>query len=429
MYISKMHLFCYAIIVIVIVLLYIVMGGVYLRTRSFFYAAFIFLLLCCCTGDISGSNSNQLQQAQTKSCCLPGRLFTTSPPGSSTITMPINHVPVITKASLAAVGDVLIHSPVYKDAAISKGRYNFNPMFDQVRKLTQEPDILVANQESMIGGTELGLSSYPSFNSPHEIGDALKAAGVDVVTLANNHTLDRGEKAIRSALDYWDKLHMLYTGAFRSEEDASNLRILTRNNITFAFLAYTYGTNGIPVPKGKPYLVNLIDVGKIKADVEKAKKLSDVIVVSMHWGIEYETMPNREQQQLAQQLADMGVQVVIGNHPHVLQPPAWIQGKNGNETFVMYSLGNFLSAQEKTERLIGGIGTIEVVKTVTGDRKTITLKHPAFLPTYNYYKNHRNFRIIPMSTLKSSDKLKNAVQQFEKVKQHMSAFIPDLAFR
>ncbi|WP_433942919.1 CapA family protein [Paenibacillus sp. SN-8-1] len=336
---------------------------------------------------------------------------------------------MITRATLAAVGDVLIHSPVYKDASISKGKYDFNPMFNEVRKLTQEPDILVANQESMIGGTGLGLSSYPSFNSPQEIGDALKAAGVDVVTLANNHTLDRGEKAIHSALAYWDKLQMPYTGAFRSEEDASTIRTLTRNNITFAFLAYTYGTNGIPIPKGKAYLVNLINVDKIRADVEKAKKISDVIVVSMHWGTEYEPKPNQEQLQLAQKLADMGVHIVIGNHPHVLQPPAWVRGKDGNNTFVMYSLGNFLSAQERTERLIGGIGSVEVTKTVTGSNKTITLKNPTFIPTYNYYRNHRNFKIIPMSTIKSNDTLKNALQQLEKTKKHMALFIPDLAFR
>ncbi|RUT36560.1 CapA family protein [Paenibacillus zeisoli] len=389
----------------------------------------MFLLLCCCTGGTSATDSNNIRQSATNSCCMRERTFIPPLPGSSTVNLPTIHVPVITRATLAAVGDVLIHSPVYKDAAISKGRYNFNPMFDEIRKLTQEPDILVANQESMIGGSELGLSSYPSFNSPHEIGDALKMAGVDMVTLANNHTMDRGEKAIRSALAYWDKLHMPYTGSFRSEEDAGTLRTLTSNNITFAFLAYTYGTNGIAVPKDKPYLVNLINLDKIKADVEKAKKLSDVIVVSMHWGTEYEPMPNREQQQLAQQLADMGVQIVIGNHPHVLQPPAWVQGKNGNKTFVMYSLGNFLSAQEKTERLIGGIGSIEVIKTVTGVSKTITLKHPSFIPTYNYYRNHRNFKIIPMSTMTSSDRLKNAAQQLEKTKKHMSAFIPDLAFR
>ncbi|MNH94779.1 Capsule biosynthesis protein CapA [compost metagenome] len=386
-------------------------------------------MLCCCTGGTFVSDSGQIHQSQATSYSLRDGLFIASLQASLTRTLPPDHTPMTTRATLAAVGDVLIHSPVFKDAAISKGKYDFNPMFDEVRKMTQEPDILVANQESMIGGTEIGLSSYPSFNSPHEIGDALKAAGVDIVTLANNHTLDRGEKAIRSALAYWDKLHMPYTGAYRSEEDASTIRTLTRNKITFAFLAYTYGTNGIPVPKAKPFLVNLINVNKIRSDVEKAKKLSDVIVVSMHWGTEYEPRPNSYQQQLAQQLADMGVQIVIGNHPHVLQPPAWVRGKNGNKTFVMYSLGNFLSAQEKTECLIGGIGTIEVTKTVIGDNKTITLKNPSFIPTYNYYKNRRNFKIIPMSTMKSGDRLKNAVQQLEKTKKHMASSLPELAFR
>ncbi|WP_235847642.1 CapA family protein [Paenibacillus tuaregi] len=350
-------------------------------------------------------------------------------PASLISPLPLNSQPVISRVTLAAVGDVLIHSPVYKDAVTSKGKYNFNPIFDEVAEMTQEPDILVANQESMIGGTAIGLSSYPSFNSPHEVGDALKAAGVDLVTLANNHTLDRGEKAVRSALNYWDKLQMPYTGAFRSEDDASTVRTLTRNKITFSFLAYTYGTNGIPVPKGKPYLVNLIDLGKIKSDVEKAKKLSDIIVVSMHWGTEYEPVPNSAQRKLAEQLSDMGVRIIIGSHPHVLQPPAWVQGKNGTKTYVMYSLGNFLSAQEKIDRLIGGIGAIEVVKTVIGSKVAITLKNPSFIPTYNYYSNHRNFKIIPLSSSKSRDRFKKALQPWEKIKKRMIASVPELTFR
>lgn len=205
---------------------------------------------------------------------------------------------VVTKVTVGAVGDLLIHNEVYEDARLPNGVYNFNKMFDEVRKTMEKPDILVANQETMIGGKQFGLSTYPAFNSPYEVGDALKGAGVDFVTLANNHSLDRGEKIIRSAILHWDAIHMPYTGAFKSQADHDQIRVINKNNIRFSFLAYTFGTNGIPVPKGKDYLVNLIDLAKIRSDVEKAKKVSDVVVVAMHWGIEYERMPNNTQKNL-----------------------------------------------------------------------------------------------------------------------------------
>src|SRR5690606_16862438 len=184
--------------------------------------------------------------------------------------------------------------------------FHFDDMFQAVKPYLEKPDITFANQESMIGGKELGLSTYPTFNSPFEIGDTLKRVGVDVVSMANNHTLDRGEKAILNAIQHWNKIGMLYVGAYASEEDKAKIRTIEKNGITFSFLAYTYGTNGIPVPKDKPYLVNLIDKEKIEADIQQAKELSDVVVVSLHFGNEYERMPNESQKELAQFIADAG---------------------------------------------------------------------------------------------------------------------------
>lgn len=333
--------------------------------------------------------------------------------------------PVVTKVTIGAVGDILVHNEVYEDAEMENGTYNFSKMFDEVRKTMEDKDILVANQETMIGGKENGLSTYPSFNSPFEVGDALKSAGVDFVTLANNHSLDRGEKIIQSALLHWDQINMPYTGAFKSQADHDNIRILTKNDIRFAFLAYTFGTNGIPIPKGKDYLVNLIDLKKIKQEVEKAKKVSDVIIVAMHWGNEYERFPNKTQNVLAGQLANMGVQIIIGHHPHVLQPPAWVKGKAGNKTFVMYSLGNFLSAQDELYELVGGIASIEVVKTTYNNQKMIELRKPSFMPTYNYYFNNKNFKIIPMENL-NDDYLIDSETKYEEIKKHMKTYIKDL---
>lgn len=339
---------------------------------------------------------------------------------------PIVSEPRVSKVTLAAIGDVLIHSEIYQDAKQKDGTYNFSRMFENVQNYLRMPDILVANQETMIGGKELRLSGYPSFNSPQEVGDALKMAGVDLVTVANNHSLDRGEQVIQSALSYWDRLGIPYTGSFKSKEDQKNIRTMVKNNITFSFLSYAYGTNGIPHPKGKAYLVNRIDTTQISQEVEEAKRLSDVVVVAMHWGTEYETLPNESQKLLAQKLADYGVHIVIGNHPHVLQPPAWVSGNNGHKTFVLYSLGNFISAQGGVAKRVGGMATIDIVKT-TGKEKTITLNHPSFLPTFTFYQNMTKFKVLPVDQA-SPVKISNGTIQYDHIKQHMRTFMQELNF-
>jgi poly-gamma-glutamate capsule biosynthesis protein CapA/YwtB (metallophosphatase superfamily) len=335
--------------------------------------------------------------------------------------------PIVTQVTLGAIGDILLHNRVYEDAKKPDGSYSFNKMFTLVKDILHKPDIVVANQESMTGGTELGLSSYPMFNSPHEIGDALKDAGVNFITMANNHTMDKQEKGILSAIAYWDKIGMPHTGAYKSQADRDTIRTVTKNEITFALLAYTYGTNGIPAPTDKPYLVNLIQEDLMRNDIERAKKLGDVVVVSMHWGIEYQTVPNAEQLRLANLLADFGADIVIGTHPHVLQPFAWIQRADGHKTFVMYSLGNFLSAQSELLQWIGGIGEITVVKTKDGEKSSIELIQPAFTATFMYSKKYHNYQIIPMAQLDDLH-LANAKQELEKTKAHMRKFIPDMLY-
>ncbi len=333
--------------------------------------------------------------------------------------------PIVKRAKLVAIGDILLHQPVYKDAATPEGTYDFFPMFTQVKPLLESADIAVANQETMIGGKELGLSSYPLFNSPFEIGDALKDAGIDIVTLANNHTMDKGEQAIQNALSYWNQIQMPYTGAFQSFEDREEIRTLRKNDITFSFLAYSYGTNGMPVPEDKPYLINLIDLPLIQQDVRKAKELSDVVVVSMHWGNEYESLPSTSQLELARELSTMGVDIIIGHHPHVLQPMDWIERPDGSKTFVMYSLGNFLSGQIGLDRRIGGIGGIEVTKTTFQGKSTITLNEPNFISTYTHHTNNRDFEIIPMDVLTDAHLIDHK-QYTESTQHHMATFIDEL---
>ncbi|GGM34217.1 capsular polysaccharide biosynthesis protein [Paraliobacillus quinghaiensis] len=338
--------------------------------------------------------------------------------------------PKITSIKLAAIGDMLIHGIVYNDAKTEAG-FDFSPMLEQVAPYLSEPTIAMANQETMIGGEEVGLSTYPRFNSPYQVGDALDKAGVDIVTLANNHTLDVGEKAIQNALNHWDQIGMLYTGAYRDQKDSERIRVMeTEAGIDVSFLGYTYGTNGIPVPAGKDYLVNLINHEEIAADVKAAEEISDITVMNLHFGAEYQRMPNDDQKELVQYVADLGVDIIMGHHPHVLQPMEWIEGKGGNKTFVVYSLGNFLSGQDEFYRRIGGMVEVTIEKKVTRDEEKIQIVTPRFLPTFVDYDENiprNDFQVIPMYQLDETV-LPAADRHYQEIKKHMSQWMPEVEF-
>jgi poly-gamma-glutamate capsule biosynthesis protein CapA/YwtB (metallophosphatase superfamily) len=327
-----------------------------------------------------------------------------------------------TSMTLAAVGDLLIHSAVYEDAKTGN-TYDFNPMFSSVKDYLETPDLTVANQETIIGGSEIGLSTYPSFNSPYELADSLKENGIDIVTIANNHTLDRGEKAVLNATNYFDKIGMEYVGGYKNEEDKQRIRVINRNGIKIAFLSYTYGTNGIPVPDGKDYLVNLIDLSTIKKDIRAAKEVSDLVSVSMHWGNEYQRYPSDEQKYLATEIANEGADIIIGHHPHVLQPMGWIERDDGEQTFVIYSLGNFLSGQRWDYKDIGGILQLDIVKEVKSKEEIdVRIENPTFTSTYVTNQNQQYFRIIPLKDAGSAG-LENAASVYNEINDHMFQWI------
>ena len=186
--------------------------------------------------------------------------------------------------SLVMVGDALYHTGAYKDGLQKDGTYNFDSQLVDIAPIIKNFDLAYYNQETILGGTELGLSSYPTFNSPQEIGDAYIKAGFNLVSLSNNHSMDRGEKAILRSVSYWrEKTGVLTAGSYDSFEDQARSHIGEKNGITYAFLAYTYGTNGIPVPKGKEYLVNVFDKDIAKKEIEAIRDKVDVVLVSMHW--------------------------------------------------------------------------------------------------------------------------------------------------
>lgn len=292
--------------------------------------------------------------------------------------------------SFMAVGDNLIHGAIYMDAKARHGKYEFRDMYEPVKEFVQSKDIAYINQETMLGGTQLGLSHYPMFNSPQEVGEALVDTGFDWIKTASNHSMDKFEKGILSSLEFWNQYEDVVTvGTNTSFEEQKENKYIVRNDVKFGVLGYTYGTNGISLPSGKEYLVNLIDKDRIKEDVERLKGTCDSILVSIHWGEEYSTTPNAQQKELAQFMADLGVDVIIGEHPHVIQPMDWVTGKDGNETLVIYSLGNFLSSQDTTKGMLGGCAAFDIRK--NGETGKITVENVKWYPTMTHYDMGGNY--------------------------------------
>ena len=302
-----------------------------------------------------------------------------------------------TSATFIAVGDALIHGAVYKDA-YSNGVYNFNNMFTEVKPIIEQYDLKYYNQETILGGTSLGLSSYPLFNSPQEVGDAFMNMGFNLVSLATNHSLDYGERGLINSINYWGKQEgVIAAGSYESEESRVTPRIMEKNGITYTLLSYSTLTNGLRIPYGKDYLFDLYSEEKVKADIERIRDKVDVVMVAMHWGVEYTHTPVQEEKTIAKYLASLGVDIVIGTHPHVIQPIDFI-----DNTMVIYSLGNFISSQIGIERLVGLMASVTIKKTVTDGNVTITLEEPAAQLVYTRKAGityGAGFKLYPFSKL------------------------------
>lgn len=343
-----------------------------------------------------------------------------------------------TTATLVMVGDNLIHSSIYKDAnrlAGGKG-YDFKPIIEYIKESVEGYDLAYYNQETVLGGTALGVSDYPTFNSPQEAGDAMLDAGFNLVSLATNHTMDRGEKAVLSSAEYW-KSHeddALAVGSYSSTEERNQVQIRSINGITYAMLNYTYGTNGIAVPKGKDYLCNVwpTDLSindpsrdakyqnykdQVKEDIEAVRDQVDFLIVAMHWGVEYTHTPTAYEKDSAKFLAENGVNLVIGTHPHVIQPVEWI-----GDTLVFYSLGNFVSAQMQDQnynKMVGLMSSLTITKTTKGDEVKVSMgdiKNELIFTSYNP-KSWKNFKVVPFSNEHIGEYLKNYEKVYETYKK------------
>ncbi len=342
------------------------------------------------------------------------------------------------EVDLVMVGDNLIHSSVYKDANKNANYdgYDFKPMYTYIKEIVSNYDLAYYNQETILGGEELGLSDYPSFNSPYEVGDAMIDAGFNLVSLATNHTIDRGEKAVINSCEYWSKQEGVMTaGSYCSEEDRNAIQVMEVNNISYSLLSYTYGTNGIAVPSGKEYLVNVWPTNgnnpltdseyqaykeTVKEDIERVRDKVDVLMVAMHWGVEYTHTPTAYQLDMAQFLADNDVDIIIGSHPHVVMPVTWI-----DDTLVIYSLGNLISAQETNldyAKMVGLMSSVKITKTVKGEESSIKLSDVNNELLFTYYSGWRNFKIVPFS----SPDIGDYIWDYERLYNKYSAVIKNM---
>lgn len=290
--------------------------------------------------------------------------------------------------SMSVIGDIMCHNSQYTDAYNSStDTYDFSYVFENIKQYIEPADIAIGNIETTFAGKERGYSNYPTFNSPEQLATNLKDLGIDVLCTANNHSLDKGYSGLTSTLNFLDEAGISHMGTYDSAESQNEILIKDVNGIKIAFLAYTYGTNGIPVPEGKSYCINLIDKDLILKHLELAKEQNpDLICVNMHWGLEYKTKQNSEQEELADFLFTNGVDIIFGSHPHVLQPmekkTITLEDGSTKDCFVIYSLGNFISGQNQENTRNSVILNIECTK--SGETNKTTIDSVSYVPIYMY---------------------------------------------
>lgn len=297
--------------------------------------------------------------------------------------------------TLVMVGDVLMHEPIEKAAKREDGTYDYGAVFSNMKDVIGAADLALVNQEVIIGGKEIGISGYPCFNADYTLADELVETGFDVILHATNHALDKQGRGITNCLSYWDtnypQMHVL--GIHDSAEDQEEICVIEQNGIKIAILNYTYGTNGIELPASMPFGVDYMKEERVLRDIDRAEEMADFTIVCPHWGIEYQLKENESQRKLAQKMAEHGADLIIGTHPHVVEPIAWVTAESSTrldqigdeyagefiggessledalahrgETLVYYSLGNFVSWTSSTgagvtNRMFGGMASLTI---------------------------------------------------------------------
>ncbi|MCX6328561.1 MAG: CapA family protein [Bacteroidia bacterium] len=297
------------------------------------------------------------------------------------------------KFSLLFIGDIMGHdTQIWAAENTATHTYDYNEVFSYIKPVISEADVAIANFEVTLAGPP--YKGYPQFSSPAAFAVACRNAGIDYLVTANNHAVDRGKNGIIGTIERLDSIGMPHTGTFFDQKAKENLQplIIRKNGISVALLNYTYGTNGINVPK--PVIINMLDKNLVTSDIVKAKSLNpDVVLLFLHWGTEYDTIPSQSQIDLAEYFFSQGVDLIIGSHPHVLQKMVWYKERN---KAVVFSLGNFVSNQRKPKTDGGSMVRIELAK----NGNTVTITDAGYYLTWVYtplVKYRLRFFILPCS--------------------------------
>ena len=313
---------------------------------------------------------------------------------------------------VSAVGDIMVHSTQLTSAFDPKCKcHNFHPVFKNIKEYLVSADIAFGNLETTLPGDSKLFAGYPQFGAPDEVAHALKDAGFDILTTSNNHSVDTGRKGIDHTIDTLDSLGIRHLGTYKSIEEFEKNRILlyTKNGINFAFLSYSYSTNGIAIPKDK--VVNIIDKDRIREDIQLARsKKPDVLIVAYHFGTEYARFPDKFQKEMVDFAFQEGADIILGGHPHVLQPYEldWIQDKYGErkQRLVIYSLGNFVSGQIKRYTNGGMIFNFKLTKKMQSGKTQISIQDVGYVPVFVYVSNDKSgyqYNVLPVEKYLKND--------------------------
>lgn len=294
-----------------------------------------------------------------------------------------NTKPQNSKVTLMAVGDNLIHNTLIAAGEQEDGSLDYTSLYANIKPEIEKFDIAVIDQETILGGSSFDYTGYPMFNSPWEIGEAAIDAGFDIFNCATNHTMDMGWQGIEKEIEFFSNhKEVVQLGVNADENSYDQITYYEKNGITFAMLNYTYGTNGIPLPEDKPWCVNLLEKEKVTKDITEARKHADVVIVFPHWGTENSHDISDYQEEYTKLFSDLGVDIVIGCHPHVIEPVKWVENKEtGKKMLVYYSVGNFISHQIELDQLLGGMAQITIEK----HGEEIEISSAKFVPIVCHY--------------------------------------------
>lgn len=300
---------------------------------------------------------------------------------------------------LIAAGDILIHDACIESAFNpEKNSYDFFPMFSYIQSIINKADIALCNLETTISGKEKGFSGYPRFNAPESLLKAIRDTGFTIVSTANNHSVDFGEQGILSTIAALKRNGLLYTGTSESADPDIRNIIIESKGLKAGINAYTYGTNENPVPSDRKYLINMIDFDLISSDIANLRNRgADIIVICLHAGEEYLTTPDQAQISYVKQLQNLGADVILGNHPHIVQPALFDSVRN---KYCIYSIGNLLSNQRGSMRDTGVLIDIAIEKTDNTFKINTIEYHPTYVHRWEEAGKYQ-FRVIPLRNYKS----------------------------